>query len=161
MRRFSLLLSVLLLTIFHGLGQANSNHIEAEHYKTKKFDVAIFPANYIDMIPGKRFTPTKQDIDKSEFALIRDLEKLNRQKQNQTSTPLIHKNLRRYKRQYFGYIDKDGQRILLINCFWDKDAENSWLKDRVQVFDGGSYYWDIKYCIDKDKLFDLSINGYA
>jgi len=161
MKKFSILLTVLILTIFYGFGQSNTNKIEAEHYKTKQFDVAIFPANYIDIFPGKRFTPTKQDIDKAEVALIRDLEKLNSQKQNQTSTPLIHKNLRKYKRQYFGYIDKNGQRILLINCFWDNDSENYWLKDRVQVFDGGSYYWDIKYNIDKDELFDLCINGYA
>ena len=161
MRKFSLLLTVLFVTIFHGFGQPNTNKIEAEHYKTKKFDVTIFPANYIDMIPGERFTPTKQDIDKAEVALNRDLKTLNRQNLNQTSTPVIHKKLRKYKRQYFGYIDKNGERILLINCFWDKDSEKNWLKERVRTLDGGSYYWDIKYNIDKDELFDLSINGYA
>jgi len=161
MKKINLLLTVLLLNIFHGLGQPNTNKIEAEHYKTKKFDVAIFPENYIDMIPGERFTPTKQDIDKAEVALIKGLKKLNRYKPNQASTPVIHKNLRKYKRQYFGYIDKNGQRILLINCFWDEDLENHWLKERVQVFDGGSYYWNIQYNIDKNKLFDLYVNGYA
>lgn len=161
MRKFSLLLTVLLLTIFHGFGQPNTNKIEAEHYKTKKFDVTIFPANYIDMIPGERFTPTKQDIDKAEVALNRDLKTLNRQNLNQTSTPVIHKKLRKYKRQYFGYIDKNGERILLINCFWDKESERNWINNRVVVLDGGSYYWNVKYNIDKDKLFDLQINGYA
>ncbi len=113
------------------------------------------------MIPGERFTPTKQDIDKAEVALNRDLKTLNRQNLNQTSTPVIHKKLRKYKRQYFGYIDKNGERILLINCFWDKESERNWLNNRVVVLDGGSYYWNVKYNIDKDKLFDLQINGYA
>ena len=52
--------------------------------------------------------------DKAEIILAKDLKSLNKQFGNQSSTPIIDKNLHKYKRQYFGYIDKNGNRILLI-----------------------------------------------
>jgi hypothetical protein len=29
------------------------------------------------------------------------------------------------------------------------------------VLDGGSYYWSIKFNLNKNELFSLHINGYA
>lgn len=138
--------------------------LDADHYKTRKFDVAIFPANYIDLIPEKRFTPTRQEVEKAELELRNQLEKLNQRRSNQSSSPIIHKNLNKYRRQYFGYIDNNGQKILLINCIWKKDSndtKNKWLKERIIVLDGGSYYWQVKYNVDTGELFDLVVNGYA
>lgn len=163
MRRIFTVLIIALLTTLNSLGQTNTTFTKADHYKTKTFDVAIFPANYFGLIPGKRFTPTRQEIDKAEIALQNNLKSLNRQLINQSSTPIIHKNLKKYKRQYFGYIDYNGNRILLINCFWTKDKDDTerWLTDQKMVDDGGSYYWNIKFNLDKNELFDLYINGYA
>lgn len=161
-RRITLLIFTL-LTVLSSFGQTDTTFTKAERYKTNKFDVAIFPSYYFDLIGGQRFTPTRQDIDKAEFALLTDLKTLNKDLINQTSTPVIHKNLKKYKRQYFGYIDQNGDRILLINCFWSRDIDLSerWLKDRIVVLDGGSYYWSVKFNLDKKQLFDLDINGYA
>lgn len=77
------------------------------------------------------------------------------------STPIIHRHLKKYKRQYFGYTDEKNDRILFINCFWGKEImhENEWLKQRIMVNDGGSYYWSVKYNIKTDKLFELYVNG--
>lgn len=49
---------LIILTVFKSFGQTKI----AERYKTKKFDVVIFLANPLDMILGKRFTPTKTEI---------------------------------------------------------------------------------------------------
>jgi len=156
------ILVLLILTSLKCLGQKDTIFKEADHYKTNTFDVAIFPANYIDLIPGKRFTPTRKEIDKAEFILLTDLKKLNKDLINQSSNTIIHKNLTKYKRQYFGYIDKKGDRILLINCFWSRDNDDyNWLQSRVVIFDGGSYYWNVKLNLTKEKLFDLDINGEA
>ena len=163
MTRTLTILTLILLTTFKGFGQTDTTFKKADHYKTKEFDVAIFPVNYLDLIPGQRFTPTRQEIDKAEIALNNNLKILNKQLVNQSSTPIIHKNLHKYKRQYFGYIDKNGNRILLINCFWSKDKDDTdrWLTGRIMVLDGGSYYWNVKFNLDKNELFDLDINGYA
>ena len=163
MTRALTILTFLLLTTCKVFGQIDTTFKKADHYKTKQYDVAIFPSNYYDLIPGQRFTPTKQEVDQAEISLATNLKTLNSPLVNQSSTPIIHKNLHKYKRQYFGYIDKNGDRILLINCFWseDKDYIDSWLTGRIMVLDGGSYYWNVKFNLDKRKLFDLDVNGYA
>ena len=154
---------MILLTICNSFGQTDTTFKKADHYKTNQYNVSIFAANYLDLIPGQRFTPTRQEIEKAEFVLNNNLQDLNKDLVNQSSTPIIHKNLNKYKRQYFGYIDKNGDRILLINCFWSKDKDESdrWLTSRIIVHDGGSYYWNVKFNLDKNILFDLDINGYA
>jgi hypothetical protein len=164
MTRTLTILTIILLTAFNVFGQTCTTFKKADHYKTKKFDVAIFSANYFGFfIPGQRFTPTRQEIDQAEKSLANHLKTLNNPLVNQSSTPIIHNNLNNYKRQYFGYIDKDGNRILLINCFWakDKDDTGHWLRDRIMTHDGGSYYWKVKFNLDKNELFDLYVNGYA
>ncbi|WP_316787004.1 hypothetical protein [Pedobacter frigiditerrae] len=163
MTRIITILTFLLLTTCEVFGQTDTTFKKADHYKTKRFDVAIFPSNYLDLIPGQRFTPTRQEINQAEISLATDLKTLNNQLVNQFSTPIIHKKLHKYKRQYFGYIDKNGDRILLINCFWAKDKYDTdrWLTSRILVLDGGSYYWNVKFNLDKKQLLDLDINGYA
>lgn len=145
-------------------GQSDSILIAADHYKTKNFDVAIFPSNSKDLISGARFTPTRKEIDEAESALKLKLKELNKNLINQSSTPIIHENLKKYKRQYFGFKLENGQRILFINCFWEKDefrSKGKWLKEFIMVFDGGSFYWQVKYNLDTKELFELEVNGYA
>lgn len=148
---------------FQIMGQIEDAEIKAERYKTQKFDVAIFPADYKDFIGGERFFPSKAEVDRAEAALISDLKSLNEKKVNQSSSPIIHKNLNKYRRQYFGFIDQNGDRILLINCFWHREGadDEDWLKERFVVLDGGSYYWSVRFNLTTGKLFDLKVNGYA
>jgi hypothetical protein len=163
MRRTLKILTLIFLISLNCFGQTDTIFKKAEHYKIKKIDIAIFPENYYDLIGGQRFTPTREEIEKAEIALSNNLKILNKQGVNQSSTPIIHKNLRKYKRQYFGYIDKNGDRILLINCFWSKNKvyTDRWLTSRIMVLDGGSYYWNVKFNLDKKELFELDINGYG
>jgi hypothetical protein len=134
--------------------------IKAELYKK---DIAIFPASFTDLIPGRPFTPTHEEVDKAEKALATQLLTINKQRINQASSPVIHKNLANYKRQYFGFIDNKGDRILLINCVWSKEKMylEEWLKSRIMVLDGGSYFWNIKFNLTKSKFFDFEVNGYG
>lgn len=144
----------------------NWNEIKtgAFHYKTKDFDVAIFSEDYNGIIEEQeRFSPTKNEVLEAEEALNKDLAELNFKKPNQSSSPVIHENLKKYKRQYFGYFNEKGEKILFINCFWNdkKDTEKSLLNGEVRVFDGGSYFWQVEYNLTTKKLFNLQVNGYA
>jgi len=140
--------------------------IVAEHYKTSEFDCAIFPATAFSYVTsGKHFTPTHQDIDKAEHALNTKLKKIDSILSDQGGhDPIIYEHLKKYVRQYFGYIDSQGHRILFINCVW-KDKEfgemfdRQFLRDEIMVNDGGSYFWNVKYDMEADKLFDLGVNG--
>jgi hypothetical protein len=164
MRHLTTIIVLILWTLANCFGQTETNVVTVDHYKTKKFDVAIFPANYIDIIPGKRFTPTRQEVEKAEISLRENLKRLNHPLVNQTPNTIIHEKLDKYKRQYFGYVDDSGQKILLINCLWEhhqNQMSQGWLTERIYVLDGGSYYWQVKFNLDKNELFDLCINGHA
>jgi hypothetical protein len=154
----------ILFSKFSSIAQNTIQSTVAEHFQTSEFDAAIFPENSIDIFPGKsRFTPTHDEVKSAEMSLINQLKELNSEKLNQHDSPVIDKNLKKYKRQYFGYIDENGNKILFINCFWRKEKEESllWLKERIRVLDGGSYFWNIKFNVAKMLLFDLEVNGEA
>jgi hypothetical protein len=159
MRLITQILSIFLFTCTNCFDQ---DSIVAEHYKTSEFDCAIFPANSFAFVPGaKRFTPTHQDIDKAEHALNTQLKALDSIGYN---SPRIYKHLQKYGRQYFGYIDSLGHRMLLINCIWkDKDFDDmfdrDFLRQIIMVDDGGDNFWNVKCNIDTDKLFELEVNG--
>ena len=134
----------------------------AEHFKTKQFEVAIFPESSYEIMPGKRFTPTKEEIFEAEKALKSKLKEANRNLENQYNSPIIHRNLKKYKRQYFGFINDKGEKILYINSLWKKNEEETkWLQQLIMVSDGGSHYWNIEYNLETDELINLSVNGSA
>lgn len=141
----------------------SQNNSTAQLYKTKTFEAAIFPVGNVAIFLTSDFTPSHTEVDLAEKALTKDLEKLNQQYTNQSDTPVIHKKLKKYSRQYLGYIDTNGDRILFINCLWKNDDrdENTFLTQWIETKDGCSYYWNIKYNITKNKLFDLTVNGCA
>lgn len=156
------IISTLFLFCLFGLasGQTNKKETVAENYKTKQFNCAIFPSTYIDL-PAigsiVRFTPTHADIDKAELALKNKLALLVK------DNPAVYKKLKQYRRQYIGFINEDGQKILIINCMRTKDEETSkdWLDKYIITLDGGSNYWTIYFNLDTDTLFNLNINGVS
>jgi hypothetical protein len=134
----------------------------AEHFKTRQFEVAIFPESSNELMQQNRFTPTKEEIIKAENALKSKLKFLNNPRMNQSHSPIIHKNLKKYKRQYFGYINDKGEKVLYINSLWSKSVkEKHWLNGLIWISDGGSHYWNIEYNLETDELENLNVNGYA
>ncbi|MCW1146805.1 hypothetical protein [Flavobacterium lacisediminis] len=136
----------------------------AEHFKTRQFEVAIFPESSNEIMQQNRFTPTKEEIIKAENALKFKLKFLNNPLINQSRSPIIHKNLKKYKRQYFGYINNKGEKILYINSLWSKSIKEHhwhWLNEIIWISDGGSYYWNIEYNLETKELENLKVNGYA
>lgn len=146
------------------------------YIKTNKYEGVIFSKDYNAFWPlnGGEFTPTLEDIRITETLLRKGIKTLNSQRINQIDhCPIIDKNLRKYRRQYFGKIDANGDRIVVINCFWEKgtfsdfldcvllkkEFNDKWKTEVVQVFDGCSYYWSIKANLTQMNLFDLNING--
>jgi hypothetical protein len=146
-------------TYFTGIGQTKIKKTIAENYKTKEFNCAIFPSSYdeIPMGSSQRFTPTRAEVDKAELALKNKLADIAKDQ------PIIYKELSHYRRQYFGYKDKNGKKILMINCMWsdDDNIDKKWLNEYIMTLDGGSNYWNINYNVDTDTLFELSVNGEA
>ncbi|MFD1469852.1 hypothetical protein ACFQ48_16610 [Hymenobacter caeli] len=73
----------------------------------------------------------------------------------------LKEDLSHYVKQYFGYITSKGDTILCINCFWNDEIkkEKYWQKEPVNVFDGGSNYFRVRYNVTKKEFFAFRENG--
>lgn len=158
----------LLLLIATPINAQSDN--KAQLIKGIKFEGYIFPKSNIidaDWMPlhevKERYTPTAEDITTAEEILTKQLKGTNTQLVNQRKgCPVIHENLKKYKRQYFGYINNSGEKIIWINLVWGNKENSSDLDKKVRVvLDGCSYYWNIKVNLNEGKLFDLIVNGSA
>jgi hypothetical protein len=90
---FRLIISSLL--IFQFPISSNGQNETPVHLENDKYNVVIFPASSKDFFFGNgRFTPSKQEIDSAEVALIRQCKDLNAERLNQENTPVIQYNLK-------------------------------------------------------------------
>ncbi|MFY8187245.1 MAG: hypothetical protein ACOVLC_04730 [Flavobacterium sp.] len=149
-----------------------------ELIESTKFRGAIFPKEYDlnDKVTTieKRFTPTNEEIVELENQLRIQIKKINKNKPNQGRHygPIIHKRLKKYDRQYIGFIDQYGQRVIHVNFIWNgysiwdflngyEKPDESW-KTKWQIwFDGGSQFWNINYIIEKKEFVDFQVNGVS
>jgi hypothetical protein len=104
------------------------------------------------------FTPDESEIKiakKQEICYLDSLEKINKKK-------LFSHNRRQYFRQYLGYIDNNGDKVILINAFCERNSSKEELtKIWKNVLDGGECYYQIEVNLNTKKCFKFSINGDA
>ena len=148
--------------------------------KSNKFRGTIFKSSYpqdklfissVDSI--NRFTPTENEIKLAETILKQQIEKLNNPRINQFGKKqYIDKNLNKYFRQYVGFINDKGHKLIHINFYWDKytlfdrlkgydDQRRDYTSDFSMVLDGGSHYWNVNVNLTTNKLERLEVNGVA
>jgi hypothetical protein len=77
--------------------------------------------------------------------------------------PLINQNLENYKRQYIGYLNKRGQKIIYVNFIWydykqDRSIFSIWKEGWIFGYNQGTKIWEIKVNLDKHKCFDYFVN---
>ena len=137
----------------------------SEHYQTAQFDVAIFPKEFKADLGKhiKRFTPTKQEVDTVEYFL----HKKDVRNKKMNNSIYHNKNWHGYdwyKRQYFGCIDKKGNKYLYVVClvelsgdydhqkgYWLIKPEGIiWDSDEVEIF---------KFNLKTNELFDFESGG--
>ena len=117
----------------------------------------------------RRFTPTTAEIETAESLLAANLKSVNQLKINQggENGPVIHENLSKFVRQYYGYISQSGEKIVFISCLLKANYTSSgkelpnWLKGAVVVLNGGSNYWQVQANLKSNSLFGLSVNSLA
>ncbi|WP_426059022.1 hypothetical protein [Hymenobacter sp. B1770] len=77
---------------------------------------------------------------------------------------LIHQNLHRYKRQYFGFYNLQRQPCFYVHFFAATVEEHpgytpQWLREAFQVVDGGAAFWSIKYNWTTHQFYDFEANS--
>ena len=134
--------------------------------KGGQFRGVIFSADYelpiFDNADKSRFTPTVDEVMKFEKELKRRIKEINKDKPNQGRHygPIIDKKLDKYSRQYAGFINDKGERVIHVGLNWKRNDE-AWKNNFVLVFDGGSYHWTIRYNLNKEEFFHFGVNGIA
>lgn len=148
----------------------SSNHT---YIKSKNFEGVIFSKDFMlpflsDVTASKRFTPTVEDIERAELLLSKDIKAVNALQLNQGGIkgPVIHENLNRFVRQYFGYYSDEGDKVVYISCLLKGNYDNTsksarWLDGAVVVLNGGSNYWQVQANLNKPNLFGLDVNNLA
>jgi hypothetical protein len=107
----------------------------------------------------ERFTPSKEDIAYAEILLEESIH--NYLKSEKIHTSYIKQNtLKEYKRQYVGFINNHGDKIIFIK-FFKGPSLDSLSREIVDIFDGGENYWSIEINITQRKLLRITINGEA
>lgn len=129
------------------------------------FSGYIFDENHEVMFSAgdsnKRYTPSDKDIHLAEDILKRQIKSANRELLNQNGgCPVIHENLDKYIRQYVGFINAKGEKVIYINFVWSK-TDYDFGNDIILVLDGCSNYWNVKVNLKKGSLSDLNVNGSA
>ncbi|MGD1843170.1 MAG: hypothetical protein ACFB0B_20080 [Thermonemataceae bacterium] len=134
------------------------------HLKTPYFEGVILEAKcaaYTVKEPLKRFTPTKEEVMLLEKSLREQIREINKQHPRQNArSGFIEDRLPEYKRQYIGYVNAEGEKVIYVNCFTDEIKEKDFCEELI-VMDGGSAYWQIHFNVKKNEFFKFSVNGEA
>jgi hypothetical protein len=154
------IISLFLILASGVTGQQKGFYCHGEGYKGY-----VFGVNYgtRHSIKNQKFRTdlSLQDIVTAESILKSQLTAINTSKYSQGgSCPDIGLNLNKYFRQYFGFINKNGEKIVVISFFWEKGmvSENE-LSEEKSVDDGCSYYWNVEVNLTQRKLENLYVNG--
>ena len=106
-----------------------------------------------------RFTPEDIDIAKAEKLMQKKIAYLNRNHENQEGMcPIIDEHIRKYTRQYVGFTDIHGYKIIWINGVWDDNVAKQLSQDIVRTSGGCGHYWSIKVNLDTEKVYGLEVN---
>lgn len=167
------------ILIFNSCSKNKEKSSEAntfQYIQDKKADT-LQEKNYIAIFDGttnKPSTLSQQElkivnknlikaVDEYNALLKAKLEKSNKKDPSSTLNYEEEKlNLRNYYRQYFVSTDKSGDKTVFIFCFCSyMDIDDSWRKEKMQVFDGGSCYFNIEINITKSSYSKLQTHGLA
>ena len=108
----------------------------------------------------ERYTPTKEDIIQAEKIVKDSID--NYLKREKIYTHSIKQNkLKKYKRQYVGFITKNGDIVIYITFIKNVDNIDELSKDIVNISDGGETYWRILINLTKNTLYQVRINGIS
>lgn len=152
--------TILILVLSSQLLNAQSFYVEGKGYKGYVFDKDHFVFMSIEN-QKERYTPRQIDISAVE-QLLKDSIDYIMKDQNDCSKQEINKHaIKKYRRQYVGFITKDNEIIIWINFLKkDRNFSNKDLSTNiVSVLDGGCNFWSISVNLTKRRLFNLHING--
>ncbi|MBE9582917.1 hypothetical protein IM792_00510 [Mucilaginibacter sp. JRF] len=115
-----------------------------------------------------RFTPKGKDVLSAENILKNFI--YDKKKLNNSDDQFIRNNLQKYLRQYTGYINEKGEKVIHINALWKESVlyfeqpiagykTIKWTEAYSYVNDGGHHYWQVKVNLSTGEVFNYWVNG--
>lgn len=146
--------------------QPTMHDLMATAIKVQGADCALFPAvarldtlDILEPITG-RFAPVRQQVEAAETQLHEKGIEAIRCPVNEydaANLDYIQKHLGGYKRQYFGFINSQGQVCLFIQFF---ESDNSdWLFQHLIFLDGGPSVWETCYNLDTKQFYGIGYHS--
>jgi hypothetical protein len=113
----------------------------------------------------EKFTPSIEEIQLAKDISIKYIDSIEQKREPKIIKKygkLLQYNQPDYYRQFVGYIDKNGNKIIYINaCCSAFGDENDMVKDWMIVLDGGSCFYQVKIDIIKRKCIEFWVNQDA
>ncbi len=134
------------------------------HIVTNGYECVIFSINNDSYHVGPsetKWMPTVEEVISCDNIIQNYINKKERKKAIVLgNSPVIHENYNKYVRQYMGYVNKRGKKILAVKFIWkdevEKHEEFQWLNQRVDVIGGGTYFWQIEVNLRCKKCFNFN-----
>jgi hypothetical protein len=159
MKKTIILFSALVTIVMNLHAQKEAVFCQGKCYKGYMFDTSYLFLKSINA-QQSRAVLTCDEIKMAEGILKSNLATLNADRINKTKgCPDISKKICKYRRQYFGFINSKGEKIIWINMFWNKEFNDRSKYELISVNDGCSYYWNIEVNITTNTISNLQING--
>lgn len=161
-----ILLSIMLLATFSGVAQERivpEETFKAEEVEGNFYHGFSYHKNWevdftIESQDG-RYTPTDADIAKAEALIKKRIAYVNREHENQGGKcPVIDEHMRKYERQYVGFTDIHGYKIVWCNFIWDASVTSKLGEDIILTRGGCGHYWRVKVNLDTEKVYGLEVN---
>jgi len=156
----------------------HSTHVVGDDFEGVVFDGgfnARYPTSENDTVKNNKwYTPSISEIELSENVLrsqIKDIDKTAKY----PSGNYIFIHLNKYRRQYVGYTNKNGEKVIYMNCFPvdEKFADGKsklanpelniprWYNDMIMTFDGGIAFWQVKINLTTGIIIALYVDNPA
>lgn len=157
-------MKIFFVITFFGLSTSLFAQKEALFCKGKGYKGYVFDTSYL-VLKSIKEQQSKAVLSYDEIKMAEDILKnklaaFDAEKINQSAgCPDINRKLRKYCRQYFGFINTKGEKVVWINMFWNRDFNDKAKYELISVNDGCSYYWNIEVNITTQTLSNLKVNG--
>ncbi len=105
------------------------------------------------------WTPESKDIESAETILSKAFD----DQKKPTVNRLLDRKTDDYFKQFVGFVDANGDKIIWVNCFCkgEESSFKNWKNRVVFVSDGGNCFFNVKINITKNTYYDLMVNGVA
>jgi len=136
--------------------QGRKAAVENTRIQTADYEGVVFAAEnrafaFVFPPPAVAWTPTPEDITRVEELMADHVRR---------KAPGIFEKLRRYKRQYAGYLQA-GKKVVYVNCFCRVRGDVDWEKTELLVADGGPDFFHVTVDLSGGACYDFVVNGSA